>query len=222
MYGAFDHSVTISNLLVPGKEPDASAGNILSEGYQIASKGSVLLFISEKIYNLDELRLSLNFPSGNAADLVSELIHREGVMGCRRLNGKSTIILRENENTTIIRDRNGEGPMVYFTKDFFTDSYQGLFRFKNFKAEPDLTGITTFMKIGYIPAPVTSLAGVSKVPAGEILFATKAGFRFEKLFDFDEILHADRKEIPLPEAIETYSDLLKKSLNRRIGDVFII
>ncbi|MEI6060278.1 MAG: asparagine synthase-related protein [Bacteroidota bacterium] len=219
MYGAFDHSVTISNLLVPGKEPDASAGNILSEGYQIASKGSVLLFISEKIYNLDELRLSLNFPSGNAADLVSELIHREGVMGCRRLNGKSTIILRENENTTIIRDRNGEGPMVYFTKDFFTDSYQGLFRFKNFKAEPDLTGITTFMKIGYIPAPVTSLAGVSKVPAGEILFATKAGFRFEKLFDFDEILHADRKEIPLPEAIETYSDLLKKSLNRRIGDV---
>lgn len=120
------------------------------------------------------------------------LFAREGVTGCKKIDGKFTIILKEKDKTTIIRDRNGEGRMIYFTKDFFTDSYQGLFQFKNFVAKPDMTGITTFLKIGYIPAPGTSLAGVRKVPA-EVLTVTKSGFSFEKLFGYDEILNAKRK-----------------------------
>ena len=38
------------------------------------------------------------------------------------------------------------------------------------------------LKIGYIPAPVTSLKGVSKIPAGEFLVVSKTDRRFEKLF----------------------------------------
>ncbi len=196
---------------IPGK-------NTFSTGYLEANKDGKILFLAEKIYNKEEVQKRLNYSPENTADLVLELITREGAMGCRCLNGKFTIILCEKDKTTIVRDRNGEGPMIYFTNEFFTDSYHGLFDFKKFKAEPDLTGITTFLKIGYIPAPSTALSGVSKVPAGEILTVTKNGYKLDKLFGFDEILNAERKEIPLNEAIETYSDLLKKSLNRRIGD----
>ena len=164
------------------------------------------------------MRKRLNHPTGNCAELLLDLIAREGVLGCRCLNGKFTIVLFDKEKTTIIRDRNGEGPMIYFTNEFFTDSFHGLFDFKNFTAKPDLTGITTFLKIGYIPAPTTALAGVGKVPAGEILTVSDSGFKFEKLFGFEEIIQADRKEIGLQEAVETYRDLLEKSLIRRIGD----
>ncbi len=219
IYGMFSQNAEIKDLLKTEPGNYTVNGNIYNKAYLMAKRGGKTLFLSEKIYNKEEIRQRLNFTAGNAAELIFELIEREGVMGCRLLNGKFTIILTENEKTTFIRDRNGEGKMIYFTKDFFTDSYHGLFQFKNFKAEPDMTGIATFLKIGYIPAPVTSLAGVSKVPAGEILYATKEGFRFEKLFGYDEIIHAERKAIPLQEAIETYSDLLKKSLNMRIGDV---
>jgi len=222
MYGMFSQKAEIKDLLKPQAGTNSIKGNIYNQGYQVAERGGKTLFLSAKIYNLEQIRLRLSLPSASVAELVFELIEREGVMGCRLLNGKYTIILTENENTTIIRDRNGEGKMIYFTKDFFTDSYHGLFQFKNFKAVPNQTGIATFLKIGYIPAPVTSLAGVSKVPAGEILYATKEGFRFEKLFGYDEILHAERKPIPLEEAKEAYSDLLKKSLNMRIGDVDMV
>ena len=220
LFGLFNHSSSVNEFLSKDAGSDNSVGSILNinKRYLAAERGANILLLWENIYNTTELRQTLNYAAGNTAELVLELIDREGVQGCRRLNGKFTIILREKDMTTIIRDRNGEGRMIYFTKDFFTDSYQGLFHFKNFKAEPDLTGISTFLKIGYIPAPTTSLAGVSKVPAGEILYATKDGFRFEKLFGYDEISLAERKEIPLQEAIETYNDLLKKSLNRRIGN----
>jgi asparagine synthase (glutamine-hydrolysing) len=218
IHGLVDSAASIGESLKYETISGSLRTNIFNKGYLEASGRGKTLFLSETIYNTADIRRQFNFSAGNTADLVLELIYREGLLGCRRLNGKFTLILCENENTTIIRDRNGEGPMIYFTKDFFTDSYNGLFDFKNFSATPDLTGLTTFLKIGYIPAPFTSLAGVSKVPAGEILYITKDGFRFEKLFDFAEIMQSRRNSISLPEAVETYSDLLKKSLARRIGD----
>lgn len=218
LYGIFDPTSGLQNVLSTDLEPMANESGINFKGYDVFTKGGITMYIYQKIYNADDLKVLLNMPNDTVTALVFELIAREGVAGCKKIDGKFTIILKEKDKTTIIRDRNGEGRMIYFTKDFFTDSYQGLFRFKNFVAKPDLTGITTFLKIGYIPAPGTSLAGVSKVPAGEVLTVTKSGFSFEKLFGYDEILNAKRKEITQYEAIETYSNLLKKSLNKRIGD----
>ncbi len=219
MYGMFAPSASIKDALKIDSATDGINNSMSYKGYVSATRGLRSMFVAEKIYNIDDLRKQMNYLTGNAADLVFEIIDRDGIQGCRKLNGKFTIIIRENDKTTIIRDRNGEGRMIYFTKDFFTDSYAGVFNFKAFKAEPDPTGIATFLKIGYIPAPSSSLKGVSKIPAGEILFASKDGFRFEQLFGYNEILTAERKAMPLQDAIATYSDLLQKSIKRRIGDV---
>ena len=218
LYGIFNQTASITTFLSLEQEADHHPGKSLSAGYLEATSKDKSLLVSEKIYNLAEVRQRLNHPNGSSAELLLELITREGVLGCRCLNGKFTIILFEKDKTTIIRDRNGEGPMIYFTKDFFTDSFHGIFDFKNFSAQPDLTGITTFLKIGYIPAPTTALAGVGKVPAGEILSVSGSGFKFEKLFGFEEIMQAKRKETDLKDAVETYRDLLEKSLIRRIND----
>ena len=218
LYGIFSPLNSMASYLTIASKVTKRPERSLSAGYLEACENDKTLFVSEKIYNLPEVRKRLNHPTGNCAELLLDLIAREGVLGCRCLNGKFTIVLFDKEKTTIIRDRNGEGPMIYFTNEFFTDSFHGLFDFKNFTAKPDLTGITTFLKIGYIPAPTTALAGVGKVPAGEILTVSDSGFKFEKLFGFEEIIQADRKEIGLQEAVETYRDLLEKSLIRRIGD----
>jgi len=218
IYGLFDQTDKIEGHLNFNPVVTNLSANIQSVGYMIASNSNKTLYIHENIYNLNDIRKELNFHSGTNADLVLELIEKAGVKACRKLNGKYTIILCEREKTTIIRDRNGEGKMIYFTDGYFTDSYQGLMNFKNFVAAPDLTGITTFLKIGYIPAPVTSLKGVSKIPAGEFLVISKTDRRFEKLFSYDEILNTDRKSISETDAIDEYSHLLEQSLLRRIGN----
>ncbi len=217
IYGLFDQSGTIEGHINFKPAATIQKANILSTGYMIAINSSKTIYINENIYNLNDIRKELNFHSGTNADIVLELIERSGVKACRKLNGKYTIILCEREKTTIIRDRNGEGKMIYFTDGYFTDSYRGLMNFKNFVAIPDLTGITTFLKIGYIPAPVTSLKCVSKIPAGEFLVVSKTERKFEKLFSFDEILNTKRNPISETEAIDEYSHLLEESLTRRIG-----
>jgi len=218
IYGLFDQSGTIEGHINFNQAVTNLRANILSVGYMIASNSNKTLYLHENFYNLNDIRKELNLYSGTNADLVLELIEKAGVKACRKLNGKYTIILCEREKTTIIRDRNGEGKMIYFTDGYFTDSYQGLMNFKNFVAAPDLTGITTFLKIGYIPAPVTSLKGVSKIPAGEILVVSKTEKKFEKLFSFDEILNTKRNPVTEAEATEEYSHLLEESLTRRIGN----
>ncbi len=216
-YGLFSQAGQISGKLIPGQVPADLTGSVFCNGYETAVRGNRQLYLHSRIYNMKEIEQRLSFTPGNSAELVFELLDREGLKALRLMNGKFTVILREPGCTTIIRDRNGEDRMIYFTKDFFTDSYQGLTSFSEFTAKPDLTGITTFLKIGYIPAPGTSLAGVSKIPAGEILVASADGFKFEKLFGYDEILNAGRKEIGLKDAIDQYSELLKNSLRQRIA-----
>ena len=218
VYGLFSPSGQVVDKLIPSLKTDDILSAVYYSGYQSAIRDKRQLYLHSRIYNLDEIQRKLSFTPENPADLIFELFERDGLKGFKQLNGKFTVIIRDPEKTIIVRDRNGEGRMIYFTKDFFTDSYQNLKDFKDYIAKPDLTGITTFLKIGYIPAPGTSLEGVSKIPAGEVLIASAAGFRFEKLFDYEEILHAERKEIGLKDAIDQYSDLLKKSLKRRIGE----
>ena len=217
LFGLFNEAGQIGDHLRPGRFEGRVQGSIHSNGYTISFRGNRQLIFHCRIYNMDEIRQFTAAPSVDEADLIFRLYEAEGVKGFKRFNGKFTIIIREGGKTLIARDRNGEGRMIYFTKDYFTDSYQGLNEFTNFSIKPDLTGITTFLKVGYIPAPLTSLAGVSKLPAGEILYVSEEGFRFEKLFTYEEILHATRKEIPLKEAIDQFHELLKKSIMRRIG-----
>ena len=218
LFGLFDQAAPIASRLRSGGMREIPQGNIFSNGYQKAERGNKLLYLCSRIYNLEEIKTLLDSKTEKEAELIFDLFEKEGTAGFRRLNGKFTVIIQSPEGMTIVRDRNGEGRMIYYTRDFFTDSYEGLTQFAEFKAEPDMTGITTFLKIGYIPAPCTSLAGVSKIPAGEILYDSGNNIRLEKLFGYDEILNAKRHSMPVKEAIDTYHDLLVKSLKRRVGN----
>lgn len=217
--GLFDRKDSLGNKLKDQQALAVETGNyVASQGFVETGDPELFIRASLKVYNLEEIQSALGSSHSDPIRLIYDLYVKEGTKGFRRLNGKFTIFIYEPERTIIVRDRNGEGPMVYFTDSFYTSSYQHLSLFKSFKAVPDLTGITTFLKIGYIPAPITSLEGVSKIPAGEILYHTKAGFKFEKLYGYDEIAAASRKAISVPDAVNEYGELLKKSLKRRIDN----
>ena len=167
--GAFDSRVKIKDFHNAPLTGEASSVGIISEGYDRAETGNVQLFCSTQIYNINVVAAELNMAGAGIAEILLRLFLKSGISGFRRLDGKFTVIVREEGKIVFIRDRNGKGPVIYFNDRYFTDSYHGLFRWRGFAPQVDLTGLTTFLKIGYIPAPVTSLSGVQKVPAGEAL-----------------------------------------------------
>jgi asparagine synthase (glutamine-hydrolysing) len=216
--GTFNRNKNLSESLKAENGLSPIYNTVYGTGYQTTERAGTALVIWQKVYNLNEVKTVIGSGSTEPADLLLDLYEKEGTAGFRRLDGKFTIIILEPEKTIVVRDRNGEGPMIYYTADFFVSAYKDLFLFKDFKAEPDLTGITTFLKIGYIPAPTTSLKGVSKLPAGHILEFSKAGFSISELYGYREIINRKRNEISKEDAIHEYEDLLKKSLKKRIGD----
>ena len=179
IYGVFDRQKDLSAIMQGSTFSGTPGKTIFHSGYQELQDGDITLILFSRIYNQSELGKQFLISPGNDAELVLFLYRKEGTNGLKRLNGKFTAVFYEKDQVTIVRDRNGEGKMIYFTPDFFTDSYQGLAAFRSFKPEPDLTGITTFLKIGYIPAPNTAMKGVYKVPAGEILVMQKGNFHFK-------------------------------------------
>jgi len=216
LFGYFDHSIEIQEKLNESKGLTIHK-NLCIKEYEKAYDPDCRLFSLSRIYNLEELKVKSGSQDLTDASIFLKLYRKFGLKGFRLINGKFTIIILEAGKTTIVRDRNGEGHMVFYSKDFFTDSYSGLKRFIDFRPVPDMTGVLTFLKIGYIPAPITSLNGIGKVPAGEALISTKEGISFEKIFDYVEIINQKREPIDLKDAIARYDDLLKKSLKRRIA-----
>lgn len=215
LYGIFDANQDVQQKLKQALTTGTETGNTLYSGYTECSVDKRRLICYTKLYNTEDLALFTGETVASPAKILMSLYEKEGIKGFKRLNGKFTIILREAENTTIVRDRHGEGPMIFYTNGFFTDSYHNLWNFSAFQPEPDLTGLTTFLKLGYIPAPVTSLKGVQKIPAGNVLYYSNGNFRLEELFPFSDILSTQRIQISKEEAMEQFHVLLKQSLSRR-------
>ena len=216
LYGFFDFDKQIQkdNYINPNFQ--SFSGNIHFNDYSFLDKDQVRLYINARIYNLEEIRSILKMDSDDLRELIFGLYRKEGVRGFRNLDGKFTIIIQEDFKTTIVRDRNGEGRMIYFTNEFFTDTYQRIFEFRNFHKQPDLVSLITFLQNGYIPAPSTGLVGVQKIPPGGILYVNEKGISLSSLYNFDEILAIERNDISQNDAIEQYEDLLKNAIKRRI------
>jgi asparagine synthase (glutamine-hydrolysing) len=73
-----------------------------------------------------------------------------------------------------------------------------------------------FLKYGFIPAPLTIFKNVQKVPAGELMTLKDNTVRFRNIFDYADFKEETLK-IDMPEAMEEYDRLLKKSIKRRIN-----
>jgi len=218
LLGSFSPELKLKDIVVENHGLEIPESSMISRGFDEAVNRGVTIRVFHSIYNLEDIAAATGHDKNEqAAVILLSLYLKEGARGFRRLNGKFTIIIHEQERIKIIRDRNGEGPMVYYSDTVFTSSVKDFRLLKGFTARPDLTGITTFLKIGYIPAPSTALIGISKVPAGHILEVHGKTFSLSELYGYDDIQNRERKNISKEEAILTYEELLKRSLKRRIG-----
>ncbi len=214
LYGSFDLNDNIIGNLALNILPEQSKSFILNENFEEATQGNVRLFFSGVLYNQEELNEEFSEKDMAAADLLLNIFLKKGVKAYAKVNGKFLILIYKENEFIAVRDRYGEGSMLFFTDRYFTNLFHQAFDFKDFKAEPNRDAIATYLMYSYIPAPLTSLVGLRKLEGGGILTKNKEGIKIDALFSFEDFV-SNRTNIDETEALEEYERLFKQSIKRR-------
>ena len=168
------------------------------------------LFLCGDIYNLE----------GNKEDKCKEILKNfnKGIESLKKYDGEFTLIIQKPGETIIFRDRHGAGPQVFYNQQFFSSFLKNFLLIKNFQPEPNNEALFIFLSIGYIPSPMSSLKGISKIPAGNVLSVKNGEQKLESLFTWDDFKNScsNPRNISVEDATAEYEQLHKKSILDRV------
>lgn len=152
------------------------------EGHQpmLSSSGRYVLSYNGEVYNFAELRSELEiagakFRGHSDTEVMLAAFEEWGIESAvRRFVGMFAFALwdRERRVLTLVRDRIGIKPLYFgwAGKTFlFGSELKALRAHKGFHAEIDRGALASFMRVGYVPAPLSIYKHVYKLSAGCVL-----------------------------------------------------
>lgn len=145
-----------------------------------SADGRYVITFNGEIYNFRALRgelaaLGHSFRGHSDTEILLAAVSQWGVRGAvERFNGMFAFALwdREHRILHLVRDRPGEKPLYYGWVGgtlVFASELKALRAYPQFAAEIDREALGSFLRLGYIPAPLTIYRGVAKLPPGTIL-----------------------------------------------------
>lgn len=167
-----------------------------------------VLYNRESIVNKDDL---------SDAAIIAEMYERSGDSRFSCLDGAFTFVVFDSEQALIVRDHHGTNKPVYYNKYFFASSLALLQKTDGFITEPNFQALADFLSIGYISTPTSSLKGVYKLGAGEILIYRNGESVTKQLYPTDGILPVQSNK-SLDEWAEEYGTLHSEAIKKRIGN----
>jgi asparagine synthase (glutamine-hydrolysing) len=169
-------------------------------------------------FNESHLFLTGNIHSQNPDTILSEYL-RSGNKALTSLDGEFLVIIVHDNKVMFFRDRHGAGTRLFFSDEYCSSSLNDFTSLQNFACKPDIESLFTFLSIGYIPSPATSLSGVRKLAGGSLLTFSGNGFITTDLFDFNDFAgSAGKTALSLDEATIEYERLHKKSIADRVAN----
>ena len=186
---------------------DLAKGDFSSlSGCRLYELEGTKLFLNGRFYETDPIEVLKNFKTN-------------GVEILKKIDGDYVLIIIEKETIIIIRDRHGVGSQIYFTKDYFTSHLIDFTNLEGFECKPNIEALMTFLSIGYIPSPLCSLNGVTKLGSGNMLTIKNGINTVIDLFPASEYMeNVSTCKLSLDEATDEYERLHKKAIKSRIGD----
>ncbi len=173
-------------------------------GFEQLSSGETHLFLSGKIYN-------------SKAETLLDRYIKEGEHVFRSIDGEFLIVLVQAKKITFFRDRHGAGLQLFYSKDDCTNRLLNFTAISGFDLKPNYEALFTFLSIGYIPSPQTSLDGVKKLAGGCMLEVESNLFTVKDLFDSTDFLaSAGTTKLSLDEAVDEYERLHQKAVLARV------
>ena len=189
---------------------------------------SVVVVLNGEIYNYRELQSELRERGHTLAtrgdtEVIAHLYEDHGVDCVRRLHGMFAFALWDARKQLLLiaRDRVGKKPLVYCLRDgvlSFASEMGALLADGEIGREIDHEAIDAYLALGYVPAPLTALRGVHKLPPAHTLVLRdgRAELRRYWKLDYSQKLTG----VPVDELCERIRTALRAATGRRmIADV---
>ena len=155
--------------------------------------GSVWMVCNGEIYNAPELRrecTQAGYPFRSTGDIetIVPLYERLGPDAVGRLDGMFGLALWDDRLRRLVlaRDRAGEKPLFWSQIDGelrFASEIQALLVFPDQPRRVNPVAAELYAALGYVPAPHTLFAGISKLPPAHLLVADHAGVTLRRYWD---------------------------------------
>jgi len=188
---------------------------------------SVVVVLNGEIYNYRELRDELlrrghTLATRGDTEVIAHLYEEFGVDCVRRLHGMFAFAVWDARRRQLLvaRDRVGKKPLVYTVRDgalTFASEMGALLADPAIPREVDREAIDAYLGHGYVPAPLTALRGVHKLPPGHTLVMRDGHVAIDRYWKLDYATKIQASEEELCERIR--SGLLGATRKRMIADV---
>ncbi len=169
--------------------------------------GGIELIMKGDLFNITIEQLSENYAAN-------------GFSAFTMVDGDFILFIKDAGTLHVVRDRHGVGQQFFYTDKSFGFNLLAFTGIDGFECKPDVSALMTFLSIGYIPSPMTSIKGVSKLNPGFALTYSNHQITTLDLFDFKSYMSKAASSILTEsEAVRKYEELHKKAISSRISNV---
>lgn len=170
--------------------------------------GTVFCVCNGEIYNSPKLRRELTaaghrFRTEVDTEVVLHLWQTLGEELVHRLDGMFAFAIWDSAREVLVlgRDRAGEKPLFYWGEGgtlVFASEIRALLAHPDVRARVDPRAFTEYLTQGFMPAPLSPIAGIHKLPAGHLLIAHRERIEIRRYWDLAD-------HFPAPGAIDRRS-----------------
>ncbi|MBW2651733.1 MAG: asparagine synthase (glutamine-hydrolyzing) [Deltaproteobacteria bacterium] len=200
--------------------------DLTSAGHQPMSNedGSIWIVFNGEIYNFLDLRDELIekghcFTSKTDTETIIHLYEEKGVECVHDLRGMFAFaIWDENKKRLLIaRDRAGKKPLVYYHNDeglLFASEIKALLMDPSIKKDVDYNALHHFLTYQYTPSPLTSFAGIKKLPPAHVLIYERGNIVLKRYWNLS---YQKKLELPsLKDYGEKFRDVFQEAVRIRL------
>lgn len=189
-----------------------------------SSCGRYVMVFNGEIYNFKELAEKYNIISGINSDskVILELFALLGKEFVHELNGMFALSIYDiqEDKLWIFRDRVGIKPLYFYWKNETLIFASELKAIKKLSEEFPLTinrkAISNFLRLGYIPEPLSIYNEVRKFPSASILSITSKGYKIEEYWSLTNKIDKNKQLSDEKEAKSQLNELLQSSIKYRL------
>src|SRR5437868_1537345 len=189
--------------------------------------GTIWISFNGEIYNYRELRSQLDrahqFRSESDTEVIIHLYEERGDEFLQQLNGMFALALWDSTRQRLLlcRDRFGEKPLYYFTNGemlAFASELKSLLTISSVPRELDTEALSTYLALGYVPAPSTIFKHIKKLPPASLLAAevrpSEQGLRITPPTRYWQVHYDPDHRITERECLESISEQVRDAVRR--------
>ena len=186
--------------------------------------GNFVMVFNGEIYNYKELAKKYNIKTKTSSDseVVLELFAKLGKDFVKELNGMFVLVFYDikEDKLLIFRDRVGIKPLYFYWKNenFLISSELKPIKIlsNDFPLTINKQAISNFLRLGYIPEPMSIYNEVRKFPSASIMSITKKGYLIEEYWKLESKINKKNQLKDEKQAKSELKELLESSINYRL------